>query len=726
MSANSLSGTLTPLTLALAQSPLAIDIGRRCCRLLTLTLRRNHARARYGLWLVASMKFLLPFSLLMILGGQLASLRHSTPQRQATAESFVTLEELSQPFTNATNHDAIRDAIQRPTVPPAGTSIADRLAVVWNREPLLPLVLAAAWLAGFLVVTARWARRWRKISNAIQLTEPLREGREFEILQRIQSLAGLGRTIELRSLPASMEPGIFGLFQPILLWPQAITVRLQDMHLEAVLAHEVCHVRRRDNLTAAIHMVVEAIFWFHPLVWWLETRLVEEREHACDEEVLQLCGQRGVYAESILKVCEFCVESPLPCLSGVTGASLKDRIRRIMTQQTGRKLDLSRKLLLSVAAVMAVAWPLTFGLVHATQVHATQVRAQSAPANPAVNIATTWQGTLHTDRDLRFVVKITKAGDGTLRGTFYNIDGESGGIPVISTMLNGSLLKLDLGFGTYEGTLSADGNSITGLWRQGPNPLPLNLARATLETEWTIPQPPPRLPPMAADANPTFEVSTIKPSRPDERGPRFHFEGRRFSVVHISLSNLFKFSYGLQEREIASAPDWFSSENYDISAEPDGQGEPSIKQWQSMVKKLMADRFQLKFHSEKRELAVYALTVAKTGAKLNRSQSDPGGPPGLGFGPGNFGATNATVVDIAEAMQQGAVDRPVVDQTGLTGRFDLRLTWSPDGPPAATENPNAPPDLFTAIQEELGLKLVSTKALVDVLVIDRVERPSAN
>jgi uncharacterized protein (TIGR03435 family) len=415
----------------------------------------------------------------------------------------------------------------------------------------------------------------------------------------------------------------------------------------------------------------------------------------------------------------------------VTGGSLKERIVRIMTEQTGRRLDLSRKLLLSVAAVIAVVVPVTFGLVHAAQ-----VRAQSAPASPARNIAATWQGTLHTDRDLRFVFKITEASDGTLRATFYNIDAEPGGIPVISTTLNGSLLKLDLPFGTYEGTLSADGNSITGTWRQGPNPLPLNLARATHATEWTIPQPPPRVAPMAGDANPAFEVATIKPTRPDEHGPRYDFRGRRFSVIHASLSDLLKFSYGLQQSQIAKAQDWVNSESYDISAEPDGEGEPSIKQWQSMVKKMIADRFQLKFHFEKQEQSVYVLTVAKTGPKLTRSESDPNAPGGLGFGPpGNFGATNQTMADVAEALGQGVLNRPVEDQTGLTGRFDLKLTWTPDESqfggaggyrPASTESADAPPDLFTAMQEQLGLKLVSTKAPVDVLVIDHVEKPSAN
>jgi uncharacterized protein (TIGR03435 family) len=392
-----------------------------------------------------------------------------------------------------------------------------------------------------------------------------------------------------------------------------------------------------------------------------------------------------------------------------------------MTLQTEGKLDLNRKLLLSVAVRMAVALPVTFSL------HATQVRAQSAPANPTASITVTWQGVLHTDRDRHFVVKITKVGDGTLRATFYNLDGVPDGIPAISTTLSGSLLKFALPFGTYEGTLSADGNAITGTWRQGPNPLPLNFARATPATEWTIPTPPPHLAPMTADADPTFEVTTIKPSRPEERGPRYDFRSRRFSVIHASLSDLLKFAYGLQQSQLAKAQDWVNAENYDIVAEPDGEGDPSIKQWQSMVKKLMTDRFQLKFHFDKREQTVYLLTVVKTGSKLNRSQSDPSTSGGMGFGPpGHFGATNATMSDIAAALGQGALNRPVVDQTGLTGRFDLRLMWTPDESQSTTESADAPPDLFTAIQEQLGLKLVSTKAPVDVLVIDHVERPSAN
>jgi uncharacterized protein (TIGR03435 family) len=571
---------------------------------------------------------------------------------------------------------------------------------------MLPALFLTVWLCGFLFLLARWAHNWWAIRATVRSASPM----------------PLSTDVPVLSSSLLLEPGVFGIFRPVLLLPEKILNQLSAPQLRSILAHEMCHVRRRDNLTAAIHMVVESIFWFHPAVWWIGTRLIEERERACDEAVLELGNEAEVYAQSILNVCKFYTESPMACMSGVTGSDLKRRIVRIMTEQTGRKLDLSRKLVLSVAAVMAVALPVTFGVVHATQ-----VRAQSAPANPASNIAATWQGILHTNRDLHFVVKITKAGNGTLRATFYNIDAAAGGIPDISTTLNGSLLKLELPFATYEGALSADGNSITRTWRQGSNPLPLNFARATNETEWTIPQPPPRMAPMAADTNPTFEVATIKPSRPDEHGPRYDFRSRRFSVIHASLSDLLKFSYGLQQSQIAKAQDWVNSESYDISAKPDGEGEPSIKQWESMVKKLMADRFQLKFHFEKREQAVYVLTVARTGPKLTRSESDPSASGGMGFGPpGNFGATNATMADVAEALGQGVLNRPVEDQTGLTGRFNLRLTWTPDGLATARENPNALPDFFTAIQEQLGLKLLSTKAPVDVLVIDQVERPSAN
>ena len=226
------------------------------------------------------------------------------------------------------------------------------------------------------MVLLLWYARWRRVAAAIREAVPLREGREVEALRRLERIArntqsdrdaivsGFSRTGDFRHSPARF------------VWPEGISARLEDPHLKAILAHELWHVRRRDNLAAAMHMVVEALFWFHPLVWWLGARLIEERELACDEAVLELGGERQVYAESILKVCEFCVGSPLACVSGVTGADLKKRIVRIMSEHVARKLDFARKLLLSAAGLVALALPVLFGLLNATQ-----SRAQSQAGN---------------------------------------------------------------------------------------------------------------------------------------------------------------------------------------------------------------------------------------------------------------------------------------------------------------------------------------------------------
>ncbi len=660
--------------------------------LLVFTLKRYQARTRYWVWMAGSLKFLFPFSMLTALGRWLRLAAVSPIEGVITH----TLTGVEQPFATAVQ---MANSFTLPLAePPSGVSAPH------NGFSVLEALLAL-WLCGMLFVLFRWLRNWLEIRSIVRAASP--EPSQIDVPVFVTS--------------HRIEPGVVGLFRPVLLLPAQILERLPKDQLRAILAHERCHIQRRDNLTGAVHMLVETIFWFHPAVWWLERRLVEERERACDESVLQLGNEAEVYAESILNVCKSYTESPIVCVSGVTGSELKQRILRIMTAGAASRLDAGRKCLLSVVAALVMALPVVSGLKRPTE-----VRAQAKPAVSSQKIAATWQGTLHTNMDYRFVVQIAAAEDGSLKYTFYNLSGQPGGLPGFSTGFDGSLLKIDLGFATYEGTLSADGNSITGRWRQGADSQPLIFLRAKAGTEWTIPQPPPRPAPMAADADPEFEVSTIKPSTPEEHGPRYMFEHRRFSVVHITLNQLVQFAYGVQENEIEKAPDWFHTEAYDIAAQPGGEGEPSIRQWQTMVKKLMADRFHLKFHTEKRELSVYALSLAKTGPKFAKSHGDPNGQPGLGFGPGNMGATNATMAEIAEAMQQGAVDRPVVDQTGLAGRFDLRLRWTPDDIPADAQNADAPPDLFTAMQEQLGLKLLATKVPVDVIMIDRVERPSAN
>jgi bla regulator protein BlaR1 len=335
--------------------------------LLTLVLRKNHARARYWLWLAASLKFLIPFSLLVSVGRSLGWSHGST---NASSGLYFAMEEMSQPFTQSAT-----PAVSQVSAVPASQFLA-------NLTHLLPVILAAAWLCGFIAVVIVWCARWRRMSVAMRAAVPLREGREVRALRRVERTAGIRKRIDLFLSRASLEPGIFGIARPVLVWPEGISERLEDTHVEAILAHEVWHVRRRDNLAAAVHMFVEAIFWFHPLVWWLGARLVEERECACDEEVLELGSNRQAYAESILKICEFCIGSPLACVSGVTGADLKKRIVHIMTEGTAKKLNFSKKLLLGTAGVLAIAVPVAIGGMVAFPNH-----GQSQPAPTPFEVA---------------------------------------------------------------------------------------------------------------------------------------------------------------------------------------------------------------------------------------------------------------------------------------------------------------------------------------------------
>ena len=188
--------------------------------------------------------------------------------------------------------------------------------------------------------------------------------------------------VDVRSAPGLLEPGVVGFLRPILLLPEGIAECLTPRQLEAVLAHELCHVRRRDNLASAVHMIVEAVFWFHPLVWWIGARLVEERERACDEAVLSLGSEPQVYAEAILNVCKSYLESPLRCVSGVTGSDLKKRIQAILTGRVARELNFAKRVVLAVAGTAALALPVIVGIMNAPA-----IRAQSPAGTPKFEVA---------------------------------------------------------------------------------------------------------------------------------------------------------------------------------------------------------------------------------------------------------------------------------------------------------------------------------------------------
>src|SRR6185312_8975898 len=156
----------------------------------------------------------------------------------------------------------------------------------------------------------------------------------------------LGYAVPTLSSTSTMEPGVFGILRPVILLPEGIVDRLTPEQFGAVLAHELHHVRFRDNLTAALHMCVEALFWFHPVVWWIGARLMDERERDCDEAVLKQGSLPGNYARGVVQVCKTYFESPLVCAPGIGGSDLKRRIREIMTWRGSIPMTLGGKITL--------------------------------------------------------------------------------------------------------------------------------------------------------------------------------------------------------------------------------------------------------------------------------------------------------------------------------------------------------------------------------------------
>jgi uncharacterized protein (TIGR03435 family) len=352
--------------------------------------------------------------------------------------------------------------------------------------------------------------------------------------------------------------------------------------------------------------------------------------------------------------------------------------------------------------------------------------AQQAPDTK--DIAGTWQGTLPAGKSPRMIFKIEKTSAGAL--TAINCCIAQTGVPAHakSVTVQGSAIRIDMMSvgGIFEGTLDADAKTITGTWTQGA-PLPLVLTRATAATEWSMPEPPPTPAPMASDAKPSFEVASIRPTNPDTRGTQFLVSGRHYTTKNTSAAMIFIQAYELHPSQLTGAPGWMNTDRWDISAQPDLPGQPSEEQWKQMLQSLLADRFHLTFHTEKKDMKVFVLTRIANGPVLTPSDGNPDGVPHInGRGRGHLFAQDSNMRDFADILQQAFVDRPVLNQTGLTGRFDFTLDWTPDEAPAAADDADDRPSLFRALEQQLGLKLTLTRAPADVYVIDHVDRPSAN
>jgi len=580
--------------------------------LLTLLLRKNRAETRYSLWLIASMKFLLPFFLLIGLGSHLP-----LSNRAAIAQPslFAVTQMISEPFAEANPGHA------------AARSTAWPVTAILRA---LPILIVTVWSCGCASVLFLWWIRRRQMTAAKRQSSVVHAGCEIETLRRLERSMRMTGQIELRISESRLEPGILGIFRSVLLLPAGISDRLTNAQLEAIIGHELCHVRRRDNLAAALHMLVEGIFWFHPLVWWIGARLVDERERACDEEVLRLGTDPQIYAEGILSVCKFYMESTLFCAAGVTGSSLKKRIEAIMTNRTARNLELGKRLLLAAVGVAVIVGPVVFGLLHATQIRA-QASAQNVPA-----------------------------------------------------------------------------------------------------------------------VAPAFETVSIQPNKTGEPMAGFNVKGRpmsavlmkpdRFMATNFTLHGLIHVAYGVPESQIMGGPDWLDSEKYDLDAKINAtaierlsklsQEEAGIERGR-MVQALLAERFKLQLHRESRQIPGYELVIAKNGPRLQQANpgdtypnglKDPQGRPIprgiLETGPcklvGQGVPITALAVDLSERL-----GRNVVDETALKGDYDFTL----DCHTAFMERGES---ILTVLPEQLGLELNEQTLPVEMLVIDRAEKPSEN
>lgn len=281
--------------------------------LLTLLVRRD-ARLTFWVWFCASVKFLIPFSLLTLLGRQLVW--------QVDEQALLPLvQHVAAPLTST-------------------VIVVDGLSDVSAR------LLAAVWSLGVAVVLGRWFIEWSRIRTVVRASTPLL----------------LDASVSVRCTNAIDVPGVVGIREPVLLIPTGLVSQLDATQLDCVIAHELCHVRRRDNLTAAMHSLVQALFWFHPLTWWIGARMIDAREHACDAGALDAGIEPRAYAATLLHVCRHSVDSRDLCVASATGGDLTARIRSIMSSRGPARFRIVKQALLGGILASCVALPVAAGI----------------------------------------------------------------------------------------------------------------------------------------------------------------------------------------------------------------------------------------------------------------------------------------------------------------------------------------------------------------------------
>jgi uncharacterized protein (TIGR03435 family) len=507
------------------------------------------------------------------------------------------------------------------------TATPSELSYARRVEALLPWIVSA-WLCGVLLLLARVAAAWWRVRRLHAIASSTLASSWQSAGNRIASRLGLARVIRIVELQHIDVPLVVGCLRPVVVLPIAAMSSLNAAQVEAIIAHELAHVRRHDYLINLMQTLAETLLFYHPAVWWLSARIRDEREHCCDDAAVAVCGDPVGYAAALAEL-EAWRGDVLDLAAAATGGSLLSRVRRIL------RVDVSEDSRMSAWTIGLIVAAIVGGLT------ANVIAQAMAPAEP----------------------------------------------------------------------------------------------------------------------KPKFEVASVRENTSGSNQVSIGVEpGGRFGAFNIPLVTLMRSAYRLQDSQLVGAPDWTETSRYDINARAEGDlppsspiGPPSTRML--MLQSLLEDRFKLKVHPEVRELPIYALVAARSNAKfgpqLARSDVDcqvkattpekPSEWPRCGTSMG-FGEIKgrARPMTLLASMLAQVVQRPVVDRTGLAGGYDFDLRWTPDTLPARPPgtpadqpfrmngveiDPNGP-SIFTAIQEQLGLKLESTRGPVDVLVVDHIERPT--
>ncbi len=553
--------------------------------------------------------------------------------------------------------------------------------------------------------------------------------------------------------PACAAPVTVGCFRPVVILPSGWPA-WPPSQLAAVLAHENEHARRRDPLLQFLALLNRAIFWFHPLAWWLERRVSALAEEACDEAALAAGHDPYDYSRYLLQIARDVERSGLRVdVLGMAmpGSSLPRRIRQILSRRSVQRMSFARGISAAAACLLLSSAFAAASLVRQKPRVLAAIRETAAPAPQHTTgrlIALYFDlAVLDRDDQLRAVSFARKyvdtqvqpedrvsvmAGDTAIHvlqdftadrdALQQALDRVPNGNSVQqepARVLDGLLTAVNLlGHMKEKKALVYVARTFPPAASQNLKPLieaaqKANVAFFPVDTSGAAKQ---QEPPPAPPAAPEFEVASVKQSAPAAggrsggagAGPRgIGFpDPTHFSAANANLHRLIEFAYDLRDFQV-TGPDWLSSQRYDIEAKTSAPAtEPQRRQ---MLQTLLAERLHLVLHRETKELPVFEMTAASGGTKMPAIQPDEPPPPKEQVH--HFLYMLATTTMFADVLSHFAgTELPIVDKTGLTGKYRFVIDMEPDQ------------DIVAAVREQLGLKLTARKAPVEILVIDHAEK----